>query len=305
MAPQLQWLSRNANPSTRSVRHFRSRAWFRFLEAGSVWGATPDAMTRSQSTVYGVDSVPEPIAACQTTRGQYQRFLAATWTACSSFLERPAVPESPATGGGNIVARCSVILRLAEPLIWLPILPADGGEMGARGARRRGRARSYACGRCKAPETLPNYATRAGAQKVPSPRDFTSRTRLRTLRYGRQRSRMVCGLVRPSSTTSTRWRYATHRSRAAQRWPERASRGGSWRHHIKVSRCSARSSIPPEFKCYADYSFRVAPAGAIRASPLLPSDEPRRFPEAQRRGIATYQLRVVSMLLVRCTHAHS
>ena len=36
----------------------------------------------------------------------------------------------------------------------------------------------------------------------------------------------------------------------------RASRGGSWRHHIKVSRCAARSSIPPEFQ-YADYGFRV------------------------------------------------
>jgi formylglycine-generating enzyme required for sulfatase activity len=37
----------------------------------------------------------------------------------------------------------------------------------------------------------------------------------------------------------------------------RASRGGSWRHHIKVARCSARSSIPPEFQ-YADYGFRLA-----------------------------------------------
>ena len=37
----------------------------------------------------------------------------------------------------------------------------------------------------------------------------------------------------------------------------RASRGGSWRHHIKVSRNAARSSIPPEFQ-YADYGFRVA-----------------------------------------------
>ena len=37
----------------------------------------------------------------------------------------------------------------------------------------------------------------------------------------------------------------------------RASRGGSWRHHIKVSRCAARSSIPPHFQ-YADYGFRVA-----------------------------------------------
>lgn len=37
----------------------------------------------------------------------------------------------------------------------------------------------------------------------------------------------------------------------------KASRGGSWRHQIKISRCSARSSIPPEFQ-YADYGFRVA-----------------------------------------------
>ena len=37
----------------------------------------------------------------------------------------------------------------------------------------------------------------------------------------------------------------------------RSSRGGSWRHKIKFSRCAARSSLPPDFK-YADYGFRVA-----------------------------------------------
>ena len=37
----------------------------------------------------------------------------------------------------------------------------------------------------------------------------------------------------------------------------RASRGGSWRHQMKISRCAARSSIPPDFR-YADYGFRVA-----------------------------------------------
>jgi formylglycine-generating enzyme required for sulfatase activity len=36
----------------------------------------------------------------------------------------------------------------------------------------------------------------------------------------------------------------------------KASRGGSWRHHIKVSKCHTRSSIPPDFR-YADYGFRV------------------------------------------------
>jgi formylglycine-generating enzyme len=37
----------------------------------------------------------------------------------------------------------------------------------------------------------------------------------------------------------------------------RSSRGGSWRHRIKFSRCAARSSLPPAFH-YADYGFRVA-----------------------------------------------
>ena len=36
----------------------------------------------------------------------------------------------------------------------------------------------------------------------------------------------------------------------------RTSRGGSWRHHVKVSRCAVRSSIPPTFQ-YSDYGFRL------------------------------------------------
>jgi formylglycine-generating enzyme required for sulfatase activity len=36
----------------------------------------------------------------------------------------------------------------------------------------------------------------------------------------------------------------------------RASRGGSWRHHVKITRCAARSSIPSAYR-YADYGFRV------------------------------------------------
>ncbi|MGH7773114.1 MAG: formylglycine-generating enzyme family protein [Candidatus Binatia bacterium] len=37
----------------------------------------------------------------------------------------------------------------------------------------------------------------------------------------------------------------------------RSSRGGSWRHRIKFSRCAARSSLIPSFR-YADYGFRLA-----------------------------------------------
>ena len=54
--------------------------------------------------------------------------------------------------------------------------------------------------------------------------------------------------------------YYTHSPQRNPRGPDdgerRASRGGSWRHHIKVSRLAARSSIPPAFQ-YADYGFRV------------------------------------------------
>ncbi len=48
----------------------------------------------------------------------------------------------------------------------------------------------------------------------------------------------------------------------------RASRGGSWRHRIKVSRCAARSSLDPSFG-YTDYGFRVVKVVGDR----LPSND--------------------------------
>jgi len=47
----------------------------------------------------------------------------------------------------------------------------------------------------------------------------------------------------------------------------RASRGGAWRHHLKFSRCAARSSLDPTFR-YNDYGFRVA--GGRLDDPLPP-----------------------------------
>ncbi len=59
------------------------------------------------------------------------------------------------------------------------------------------------------------------------------------------------------------WFSREYYARSPERNPQgpdsgqrRASRGGSWRHHVKVSRCAARSSIPPTFQ-YADYGFRL------------------------------------------------
>lgn len=53
--------------------------------------------------------------------------------------------------------------------------------------------------------------------------------------------------------------YASSPSRNPTGPPEgerRSSRGGSWRHHVRWSPPSARSSLLPEFR-YADYGFRV------------------------------------------------
>jgi sulfatase modifying factor 1 len=60
------------------------------------------------------------------------------------------------------------------------------------------------------------------------------------------------------------WYDEDYYQRSAERNPKgpasgnrRSSRGGSWRHQIKITRVAARSSIPPEFR-YSDYGFRVA-----------------------------------------------
>jgi formylglycine-generating enzyme required for sulfatase activity len=48
-----------------------------------------------------------------------------------------------------------------------------------------------------------------------------------------------------------------HNPRGPDTGTRRVSRGGSWRHQIKISRCAARSSLPPDLR-YADYGFRIA-----------------------------------------------
>lgn len=48
-----------------------------------------------------------------------------------------------------------------------------------------------------------------------------------------------------------------HNPRGPAATDRRAARGGSWRHHIKYSRCAARSSLAPA-KRFADFGFRLA-----------------------------------------------
>ena len=46
-----------------------------------------------------------------------------------------------------------------------------------------------------------------------------------------------------------------------ERGVRRASRGGSWRHAVTLSRCATRSRIDPSFR-YTDYGFRVVRSAA-------------------------------------------
>jgi formylglycine-generating enzyme required for sulfatase activity len=48
-----------------------------------------------------------------------------------------------------------------------------------------------------------------------------------------------------------------HDPRGPDTGTRKASRGGAWRHQVKICRCAARSSIPPEYR-YNDYGFRLA-----------------------------------------------
>ena len=59
------------------------------------------------------------------------------------------------------------------------------------------------------------------------------------------------------------WHDATYYHGSPERDPQgppsgtrRASRGGAWRHQVKLNRCAARSSLDPTFR-YNDYGFRV------------------------------------------------
>jgi len=49
----------------------------------------------------------------------------------------------------------------------------------------------------------------------------------------------------------------THDPRGPMSGKRRVSRGGAWRHQVKICRNSARSSLVPEFR-YNDYGFRLA-----------------------------------------------
>ena len=197
------------------------------------------------------------LAATQVTNADYAQFLAAEREAKGPDAGvKPPLrwgdplfhhPEQPvvAVSWHDVAAYCAWLARATGHRYRLPT--EAEWERAARGGVKDA---SYPWGDAP-PESLPDYAIRwkAGPERVGL---YAPNT------YGLYN---MCDNVHEWCAD---WYDPQSYAHSPERDPHgpadgarRASRGGSWRHHIKVSRCSARSSIPPDFK-YADYGFRVA-----------------------------------------------
>jgi formylglycine-generating enzyme len=192
------------------------------------------------------------LAAFQTTNAEYARFLEDTSHPSPLLWNDPNFtnPEQPvvAVSWFDAVAYCDWLRRTLGKHYRLPT--EAEWERAARGGVE---GEKFPWGNC-APETLPDYANRW--KTAPEPVGLYAPNP-----YG------LYNLGDNVHEWCADWYDAAYYAVSPERNPKgpltgnrRASRGGSWRHHIKVTRTAARSSIPPEFK-YADYGFRVAAGG--------------------------------------------
>ena len=196
---------------------------------------------------------PFLLAATQVTNAEYTRFLTATLVAPPPFWrdENLNHPQQPVTGVSWNEANgyCDWLsLQTGRPFR----LPTEAEwELAARGGLEQ---KQFSWGD-DPPQSLPDYATRwqTGPESVAryAPNAFG------LFDIGDNVHEWCHDWYDPNYYASSPDRNPQGPETSPMQPPRKSSRGGSWRHHIKVSRCSARSSIPPQFQ-YADYGFRVA-----------------------------------------------
>jgi len=193
------------------------------------------------------------IAIYQVTNADYARFVQSTGCAEPPFSRDPNLnyPQQPvvAISWHEATRYCEWLSARTDKKFRLPT-DAEW-ERAARGGREN---ELYPWGDTP-PQSLPDYAARCAEYWKTGPEPVG---RGEANGYGLYN---MCDNVHEwCSDWYAPDYYATSPARNP-RGPEtgerRSSRGGSWRHHIKMSRCAARSSIPPQFQ-YADYGFRVA-----------------------------------------------
>lgn len=189
------------------------------------------------------------LAACQVTNAEYSQFLRASGASPPPFWEKPEFghPAQPvvAVSWFDAIRYCEWLTEVSGRTYRLP--SEAEWERAARGGTE---GALFPWGDA-VPQSLPTYEQRwkNGPETVGG--------------YARNDFGIydICDNVHEWCSD---WFQADYYSISPERNPRgpesgqrRASRGGSWRHHIKVARCAARSSIPPHFQ-YADYGFRVA-----------------------------------------------
>jgi len=176
------------------------------------------------------------IGRTQVTNAEYDAFVAATGATAARFREQPefASPSQPVVGVSWFDATrfCDWLSEETGERFRLPTEPewewaARGGLVGAR----------YPWGDESPLDRYPDYASLWRDGPEPVGLHLSNG-------YG------IYDICENVHEWCADWHDPETRKR-------RASRGGSWRHQLKVSTCAARSSIPPEFR-YADYGFRVA-----------------------------------------------
>ena len=214
------------------------------------------------------------LGACQVTNAEYGRFLREAATVSEPpFWNDPAFndPEQPvaAVSWYEAVRYCEWLGRDGAQKFRLPT------EAEWERAARTGREGALYPWGDAAPQTLPDYAQRCAGYWSTGPEPVGR---------GEPNAYGIYNLCENVHEWCSDWYAADYYARSPERNPRgpeagarRASRGGSWRHHVKISRCAGRSSISPEFK-YADYGFRVA-CDAIGMAEFAP---PR---SASRAGI--------------------
>ena len=189
------------------------------------------------------------LGARQVTHADYSSFLLATGAAPPPFWEDANFchPEQPVVGVSwfEAVHFCDWLSSFTNRRFRLPT--EAEWERAARGGEE---GKLFPWGNTP-PQDLPGYASRWKAGPEPVARCAPNRFGL----YD------ICENVHEWCSD---WYAPNYYAVSPERNPQgpesgqrRASRGGSWRHHIKATRCAARSSIPPEFH-YADYGFRIA-----------------------------------------------
>ncbi|MCC6391027.1 MAG: formylglycine-generating enzyme family protein [Bryobacterales bacterium] len=192
---------------------------------------------------------PFALAPTQVTNAQYDRFCAATGHPPARFRSTPSFdhPDQPVTGPSwfDAVAYCRWLSQLTGKTFRLPT--EAEWEWAARGGLENP---LYPWGDSPVTER-PRYHSRWRSGPEPVATSLPNAYALFDM----------CENVHEWCTD---WYDPLYYAASPSLNPQgpltgarRASRGGAWRHHIKISRCAARSSIPPQFQ-YADYGFRVA-----------------------------------------------